>query len=177
MPLTTGITSGAYNSTWNALNVGPTQPGGFRQRYSKSGREVKFDSVGDTPIDVIQLGMRMFIDMVLMDYNLARLSKIEWPWNSVQGEDFTAGRSLFSDAKPFVMTACRNDINPLTRTYPKTIIATGYDIEQDFSGMSERVTPIRLLVFPVAYNAGGYATPTQPTGCGGLVYFFDTFVV
>lgn len=170
------VTSGAYRATWNALALGELQLGGFRHRYSKNGREIKFDSVGDTPVDIIQLGIRMYVDAVLMEYDKVLLSKINWPWHAIHGTDYTAGQSLWEAAKPLILTSCTSGITPLTRTYWKAILATGFEVENSFSGVEERVTPVRLMIFPVKYESdASYSTPLMPSGCGELVYFDETF--
>lgn len=175
MALTTGITSGAYTATWNALAIGELQLGGIRERYQYSSRPIFFDSVGSTPVDHLFGGVVMFLDFVCMNYNAAAIQSMRWPWHATRGMAPVSGGSLWEMAKPLILIGCRNDINPLTKTYYKTILAPGQDVELDFTGSKERTVPIRLMVFPRKYVSGG-ATTELPAGCVDLDYYSETLV-
>ena len=120
--------------------------------------------------------LEMYIDFVCMEYDAPALATMMWPWHALRGIDYVAGQSQWARAKPFIMTSCRSDINPLTITFPKTILATDYDLQLDYTSSKERVIPIRLKVFPVQYNAAGYASPVMPSGCVDIAYFTETSV-
>lgn len=169
------VISGAYNATWNALAVGQLEVGGIRERYSWNGREIRFDAVGMAPVDSLFGGIAMALDLVAMEYNAAAIDTMRWPFHIIPGTVPPAGLSMWEKAKPLVLTGCRDDVDPLTKTFHKTILAPGYDVELDYSANKERSVPLRVLVFPVKY-AADYAVPLMPTGCSDIVYYSETFV-
>ena len=174
---TTRVVSGAYSSTWNALNVGNVALGGYKMRYSYLNREINFDAVGLAPVDALFTGLVLMLDFVCMQYSSAAIMSMSWPWGDItsgRGRVNPAGFSLWDAAKPFVMTSCNAATNPTAMTFYKTILAPGFEVIQDHSGVQEKVVPIRLIVFPVAYSGGGYATPTRPVACTDTVYFSET---
>lgn len=170
------VVNGAYTVTWNSLAVGQLETGGIRERYNWSGREIRFDSVGAMPVDMLFLGAAMAIDLVAMEYDAAAIETMRWPFHAISGTIYSAGVSMWNRAKPLVITSCRTDINPQTKTFIKTILAPGYDVELDYSAGKERSIPLRLIVFPVKYNAAGYATPAMPDGCTDNVYYTETLM-
>lgn len=175
MPLTTGITSGAYTATWNALAVGQVRPGGYKKRYGYESKPIFFDSVGMNAVDMLFGGIHMFVDFVCMDYNAAAINKLRWPFHNLVGTSPVSGYSIWEAAKPFVMTSCRADINPQTITFYKTYLAPNFDIELDYSGTTERILPMRLIVLPRQYVSGAGAT-VLPSGCSDIEYFIETLV-
>lgn len=169
------VTSGAYSATWNALAIGQFELGGIRERYNWQGKEIRFDSVGMSPVTMLFGGIVMAVDFVAMEYDAAAIATMRWPWHANTGQVPPAGTDMWARAKPLILTSCRADINPQTKTFFKTILAPGYDVELDYSAVKERSVPIRLLVFPVKHDAGGYATPAMPTGCLDNVYYTETY--
>ena len=167
------VISGAYSAQWNAVTLGNANAG-YRVNHSYQGRDIRFDSVGTTPVDTIETGLGMTIDFVLMEYDLAAVKAIRWPFHPVEGIKYTAGSSMWSLAKPLILTSCLTGVNPQTITFYKTILAPNFGVEINFSGVMERMVPMRLHVFPVGFDAGGYTIPTLPNGCGELVYFETT---
>jgi len=163
------IIRGSYNATYNALAVGNTEIG-FRHSYSYQGRSINFDAVGGTPVDTIFEGIQMTIDFVAQEYDAAAIGALRWPFNAIIGTVKPAGLSMWQQAKPFILTGCTTGVNPMTITFIKAILAPDFDLDIDYSHR-ERPLPMRLIVFPVAYNGAGYATPAMPTGCGDIVYF------
>lgn len=176
---TTKIVSGAYSSTWNALNVGNVAIGGYKLRYSYLQKEINFDAVGLAPVDTLFTGLVMMLDFVCMQYNSEAIRSMGWPWGDItsgRGRVNPAGFSMWDAAKPFIMTACSGtNANPTSITFFKTILAPGFEVIQDHSGVQEKVVPVRLIVFPVSYDAGGtYATPLRPVACTETAYFKET---
>ena len=173
----TRVVSGAYSSTWNALNVGNVAIGGYKMRYSYLQKEINFDAVGLTPVDALFTGVVLMLDFVCMQFSSEAMYTMSWPWGdttSGRGRVNPAGFSLWDAAKPFIMTSCTAQANPTAITFYKTILAPGFEVIQDHSGVQEKVVPIRLIVFPVAYSGSGYATPLRPVACTDTVYFTET---
>lgn len=166
------VIRGAYNATYNALAVGNTEVG-FRLSYSYRGRNINFDAVGETPVDVIFSGISITIDFVAQEYDAAAIDILRWPFNGIVGSIDPAGLSMWEAAKPFVLTGCTNGVDPQTITFYKTILAPDFDLDIDYSHR-ERPLPMRLIVFPVKYNAAGYTTPAMPSGCTDIVFFEET---
>lgn len=179
---TTVVVSGAYTATWNSLAIGNVGLGGYKLRYSYLQREINFDAVGLTPVDQIFTGLVMMLDFVCMQYNYAAIATMSWPWSvsgmATKGTVKPAGFSMWDAAQPFVMTACCGSMaNPSAITFHKTILAPNYEIVQDHSGVQEKMTPIRLIVFPVAFNTtvSPVHSPVQrPAGCAGTTYYTET---
>jgi hypothetical protein len=167
-----GIVRGAYTATWNALDVGNTELG-FRESYQHRGREINFDAVGETPVDTIFTGVSMFVDMVLQEYDAAAIEDLRWPWHSVPGQMFPAGDSLWELARPLVLTSCRTGTNPQTKSFYKAILATDFDLDILYSHR-ERPLPMRMRIFPLKYNAAGYATPEMVDGCSEYIFYEET---
>ena len=181
MPLDqTRVVSGAYSATWNALAVGNVALGGFKLRYSYLQKEINFDAVGLTPVDMLYTGMIMMIDFVCMQFNSAAIRTMAWPVDDGtggRGRVLPAGFSIWEAAKPFIMTACNESLtpsnNPRTMTFMKTFLAPNFEVIQDHSGVQERVVPMRLVVLPCAYSGSGYATPLRPVACTDTAYFTE----
>lgn len=167
------VIAGAYYATWNALSIGNTE-GGIRTSYNYEGRQIRFDSVGSSLVDVLRTGLAMFLDFVLMEYDAAAVDDLRWPFHSFVGTYADSGASMWAAAKPLILTSCRNDIDPATITFPKTILAPGYNVELDYSGSKERVVPLRLIVFPVKYQAEPSSNYEQPNGCEDAIFFEET---
>jgi hypothetical protein len=178
----TAIVSGAYSATWNALAVGEIALGGWKHRYSYLQKEVNFDSVGMTPVDTLFTGLIMVVDFVAMQYNEDAIFTMAWPWSisgmATRGTVKPAGFSMWDAAKPLIFTACcGTNANPTLITFQKTILAPNFEVVLDHSSTQEKMVPLRLIVFPVAFNSTGTPvhTPVQrPTGCSGTVYFTET---
>lgn len=172
----TRVQSGAYSSTWNALNVGNVALGGYKMRYSYLQKEINFDAVGLVPVDTLFTGLVMMLDFVCMQFSAEAIMSMSWPWGDItsgRGRVSPAGFSMWDTAKPFIMTSCSAKTNPTSITFHKTILAPGFEVIQDHSGVQEKVVPIRLVVFPVAYDGAGYATPIRPVACTDTVYFTE----
>lgn len=170
------IAVGAYNGTWNGLAIGNVGLGGYKKRYNYSRKDVNFDAVGNIPVDTLFTGLNMFVDFVLMQYHKPAIATMTWPWAVQRGNAPAAGKSMWNMAKPLVLTGCNTDINPTSITFMKTIIAPDYEVIHNYEGTVERMIPMRLIVFPVKYNASGYATPARPEGCADVAYFTETLV-
>ena len=166
------VIRGAYNATYNALAVGNTEIG-FRLSYSYRGRNINFDAVGETPVDVIFSGISITIDFVAQEYDAAAINALRWPFDFNIGSISPAGLSMWEEARPFVLTGCTSGVNPQTITFYKTILAPDFDLDIDYSHR-ERPLPMRLIVFPVRYSETGYATPVMPSGCTDIVFFEET---
>lgn len=169
------VISGAYSATWDGDAIGQFELGGIRERYNWQGKEIRFDSVGMSPVTMLFGGIVMAVDFVAMEYDAAAIEAMRWPWHAISGQAPPAGTDMWAAARPLVLTSCRDDINPQTKTFIKTILAPGYDVELDYSANKERSVPLRLIVFPVKYSAEGYATPLMPNGCSDNVYYTETF--
>jgi hypothetical protein len=174
----TRVVSGAFSSTWNALNVGNVALGGYKFRYSYLQKEINFDAVGLTPVDALFTGLIMLIDFVCMQYSSEAIASMAWfmgDSTAGRGRVNAAGFSLWDAAKPFIMTSCNSYNNPTSMTFFKTILAPNFEVVQDHSGVTEKVVPMRLIVFPVSYDSGGtYATPLRPIACTETAYFKET---
>lgn len=168
------VISGAYRATWNALNLGNTESG-FRVSYNYDGRQIRFDEVGTSVVDIIKTGLTMFIDFVLMEYDAAAVDDLRWPVSSIIGTFNNVGSSMWAAAQPLILTSCRA-IDPQTITFYKTILAPGYNLEIDYSGSKERTIPIRLMVFPIRYESEGSGPVEMPGGCEDSVYFEETLL-
>lgn len=171
------VVSGAYSATWNANDIGNVAIGGYKLRYSYLQKEINFDAVGLTPVDTLFTGLVMMLDFVCMQYSTVGILGMSWPWGDItgglRGNVNAAGFSMWDAAKPFIMTSCSNATNPTSITFYKTILAPGFEVIQDHSGVQEKVVPIRLIVFPVAYDGSGYATPSRPVACTATQYFTE----
>lgn len=174
----TGPVSGAYQASWAGDAIGNVQLGGFKLRYSYDERRITYDSVGTAPVDTLFTGLNMSIDFICMEPNLDEVQAMAWPFAAAEGQVNAAGFSLWDAAKPFILTPCSAATDPSVLTFPKTIIAPGFEVSQDFSGVMERTIPMRLIVFPVAYEASepNYAEGSQqrPIACAPTIYFLRT---
>jgi hypothetical protein len=174
----TRVVSGAFSSVWNELDVGNVALGGYKLRYSYLQKEINFDAVGLTPVDALFTGLIMLIDFVCMQYSSEAISEMAWfmgDSTAGRGRVKAAGFSLWDAAKPFIMTSCSMTNNPTAMTFHKTILAPNFEVVQDHSGVTEKVVPMRLIVFPVAYNGDNdYTPPLRPVACTDTVYFTET---
>jgi hypothetical protein len=169
------VIRGSYSGVYDGLDIGETEVG-FRHSYSYNGRNINFDSVGETPVDIIYAGLNMNVDFVAQQYDADAIDDLRWPVNSIVGTVAPAGLSLWTLAKPLLLTSCINGVNPRTLFFPKAILAPGFNLDIDYSH-KERPLPMRLIIFPVKYNADGYegsAGVERPEGCGEIVYFEET---
>lgn len=170
------IVRGAYRATYNGLSIGNTEIG-FRHSYSYRGRNINFDAVGEIPVDVIFSGMNMSVSFVAQEYDAAAIDILRWPFNNDIGTTSPAGLSLWEAAKPLLLTGCNVNTDPQTILFPKAILAPDFELEIDYSH-KERPLPIRLVIFPVTYEADGsdYITePAYPNGCEDVIYFVETY--
>jgi hypothetical protein len=173
------VVSGAYNAVWNGNTVGQVQLGGFKHRYSYEERKIMFDAVGTNPVDTLYTGLSMYVDFVCMQYHEQAIQVMSWPFHTTRGTASAAGFSMWERARPLVLSACDQTINPRTITFYKTILAPNYEVAMDFSGVQERMVPIRLIVYPIQYEGsevGLYSTPLLPAACVDTVYFSETLV-
>lgn len=167
------VIAGSYSGTWNALAIGNTAAG-FRKNYAYKGRQIQFDAVGEANVDQIFTGLNMTVDFVAQEYDAAAIDTLRWPFASTIGRVNPAGLSMWQAAKPLILTSCLTGVDPQTITFYKTILAPEYEISTEYSHR-ERPLPMRVIVFPVKYEAGGdYSTPSHPTGCEEIVYFSET---
>jgi hypothetical protein len=170
------VIRGSYSATYNGLNIGNTEIG-FRHTYSYRGRNINFDAVGETPVDVIFSGMNMRVSFVAQEYDAAAIDELRWPFNVNIGETSPAGLSLWQAAKPLLLTGCNTLTDPQTILFPKAILAPDYDLDIDYSH-KERPLPMQLVIFPVSFESDGsvyYSTPAYPQGCTNVVYFIETY--
>lgn len=171
------VISGAYAATWDGDAIGNVELGGIRERYSYTGKEIKFDAVGQAPVDILFGAPTLMLDFVCMEYDAAAIDAMRWPWHAISGQAPASGASMWQLAKEFILTSCRSDINPQTKTFYKTILAPGFEVQLDYSGVKERSVPIRLMCFPVKYSMENDYTPAlYPAGCLDMVYYTETFV-
>jgi hypothetical protein len=176
---------GAYNGFWGGLAIGQIGIGGYKIRQTYNRRDVNFDSVGMTPVDTLFMGVNMFVDFVVMQYNEAAIKLMTWPWTTrnlsngaqtlVRGQTPAGGASMFDYAKPLVLVACNQDLNPRCITFFRTIIAPDFEQVTNLSGVEERMIPMRMMVFPIAARESPNQPITRPTGCNGIVHFTETY--
>jgi hypothetical protein len=176
---------GSYNGFWGGLAIGQVGLGGYKIRQTYNRRDINFDSVGMTPVDTLFMGVNLFVDFVVMQYNQAAIKSMTWPWtvrnlstgnqNIVRGESPAGGASMFDYAKPLVLVACNTELNPSCITFYKTIIAPDFEQVINLSGVEERMIPMRMMVFPIAARESPNAAITRPTGCNGIVHFTETY--
>lgn len=191
MPATVpNIVSGAYFAYWGAGDYLSTDPisyalgntqTGIRVSHNYQGRDINFDALGAAPADSLFLGVSMTIDFVLMEWGLGgavRPGIEQLRWNSFTGATLgyskPAGGSLWERAKPLVLRGCFNNIDPQEIVFFKTILMPGFDLDTNYSHI-ERVLPVRMMVFPVGYEAEiDPDNPIRPIGCSELAYFEET---
>lgn len=166
------IMRGAYTGSYNALAVGNTQIG-FKTSYSYRARGIVFDAVGSTPVDMLFDGFDMKVSFVAQEWTAAAIDDLRWPFHAIPGELAPSGLSLWTLAKPLLLTSC-DALNtlPATILFPKAILAPDYNLDVDYNHL-ERPLPMQLVVLPVK-KAGSYATPLLPDGCNNVVYFVET---
>jgi hypothetical protein len=205
-----GTISGAYSATYAGLSVGQVAMGGYRMRYSYDVKPINYDAVGSSPVDSLFMGLSMFLDFVCMEFkaDANTIRRMSWPFDinnwggGLRGAVGPAGYSIFKQAQPFIMRACTPAlVDPVTITFPKTYLAPGFEVSQDHSGTTERVIPMRLIVFPVdgTYTTDEVGTYTKigtllglegigntsamltaaatfrpPQGCSNNIYFAET---
>jgi hypothetical protein len=167
------IIRGSYNGLYNGLAIGNTQVG-FRKSYSYQGRNINFDAVGQTPVDIIFAGLQMKVGFVAQEYDAAAIDILRWPFHSIPGRVSPQGLSMWEQAKPLLLTACRTTNIPQAILFPKAILAPDYTIDLDYSH-TERPLPMSLVIFPVRYNSEDpeYETPLIPSGCGEVVWYVE----
>lgn len=169
------VIRGSYSGTYDGLDIGNTEIG-FRLSYSYNGRNINFDAVGETPVDVIFAGLSMSVDFVAQEFDYEAIDDLRWPFYFDIGSMRPSGLSMWEEAKPLLLTSCRTNVNPQTILFPKTILAPGFNLDIDYSH-KERPLPMRLVVFPIKYNSEGYETSgnvERPEGCEDIVYFIET---
>jgi len=164
------VIQGAYTATWNSLALGQTVSG-FELSYMSKARPVQFDAVGETPVDMLFSGMVVVIDAVLAEYNAAAVATLSWPWNAERGIIPITGTSLFTLAKPLVLTSCLN-IDPATVTFHKAILSPDFNTRVLFSGTQPRYLPIQMYVFPIKEDTE--SEPLLPSGCSESQFFLET---
>lgn len=163
---------GSYVGTYNALAIGNTQIG-FKTSYSYRARGIMFDTVGSTPVDMLFDGMDFKVSFVAQEWTAAARDALRWPFSATPGELVPSGISLWTAAKPLLLTACDALTTvPVTILFPKAILAPDYTLDTDYNHL-ERPLPIQLIVFPVK-KAGSYAVPLLPDGCNNVVYYIET---
>jgi len=169
------VIQGAYSATWNGLSLGQTVSG-YEMGYSNQARPVNFDSVGETPVDMLFSGAIVTVDMLLAEFDAAAVATLSWPWDPVRGVIPIAGTSLWQLAKPLVLTGCIENVNPATVTYPKAILAPAYNTRVLFSGTQPRYLPIQMYIFPISETnfSDGSPTITLPSGCSKSLFFVET---
>lgn len=178
---------GAYNGFWGGLAIGQVGLGGYKIRQTYNRRDINFDSVGMTPVDTLFMGVNLFVDFVVMQYNQAAIKSMTWPWTTknlsnntqqlIRGQAPAGGVAMFDYAKPLVLVACNEDLNPRCITFFRTIIAPDFEQVINLSGVEERMIPIRMMVFPIAARESPSQPITRPTGCNGTVHFTETYPV
>ena len=166
---------GAYNGFWGGLAIGQVGLGGYKMRQTYNRRDINFDSVGMTPVDTLFMGVNMFVDFVVMQYNQAAIKSMTWPWSTTRGQAPAGGAAMFDYAKPLVLVACNADLNPRCITFYRTVIAPDFEQVTNFSGVEERMIPMRHIVFPIAARESLSQPITRPTGCNGTVYYTETY--
>lgn len=187
----TAVVAGAYQATWNGLDIGQVGLGGFRHRWNYTKKDIFFDSVGNIPVDQLMTGVSMYLDFIVMQVAQSAIPTLTWPWSIVRGTVPAAGARIWDLAKPLELIAC-DQINttPKTLSFIKTIIAPDYEMLRNFSGTEEQMIPIRMAVLPVAYlTPGPYytisagppitvtynANLTRPVACTDNVYYVETY--
>ena len=171
------VVRGSYYGTYDGVAIGETEVG-FRHSYSYNGRNITFDSVGETPVDIIYAGLNMNVDFVAQQYVAAAIDDLRWPFNFIIGTVAPAGLSIWAIAKPLLLTSCVTGVDPQTIFFPKAILAPGFSLDIDYSH-KERPLPMRLMILPVRYNAEGYEGTGEddilmPSGCTDIIYFEET---
>jgi hypothetical protein len=177
-------------------------------------KTIMYDSVGTSPVDALFMGLTMYIDFVCMEYNqdAQRVARMAWPFDfngiagGKRGTVATAGYSIWKQSKAFILNACLPaTVDPIAIVFPRTYLAPGFEVQLDHSGTTERVTPMRLIVFPTnAFSTPGNSTSGStlvdsyrglqgvanqaalaaaqaqelpPNGCGANLYFVETLNV
>jgi hypothetical protein len=169
------VIRGSYSGTYDGEDIGETEVG-FRHSYLYNGRNINFDSVGETPVDIIYAGLNMNVDFVAQQYDADAIDWLRWPFNFIKGMVKPAGLSLWERAKPLLLTSCLVNVNPRTLLFPKAILAPGFNLDIDYSH-KERPLPMRLIILPVKYRSDGYEGSVElerPEGCTDIVYFEET---
>lgn len=169
---------GAYNGFWGGMYIGQVGLGGYKIRQTYSRRDINFDSVGMVPVDTLFMGVNMFIDFVVMQYNQTAIKAMTWPWdkgNTSRGVAPAGGAAMFDFAEPLVLSACNENLNPKCITFFKTILAPDYELVTNLSGVEERMLPMRLMAFPVNLGQSPSDPVTRPEGCSPVVYFTETY--
>lgn len=165
------IMKGAYSATYNAQAVGNTEIG-FKLSYSYRAKGIVFDVVGGNPVDMLLDGIDMKVGFVAQEWDAAAVPALRWPFSATLGRTTPSGLSMWTAAKPLLMTACNVATLPATILFPKAILAPDYTLDIDFNHLN-RPLPMQLIVFPVK-QAESYASPVLPNGCDDIVYFIET---
>lgn len=185
---------GPYRGTWDGLDLGLTSDG-FRIFHTNTGREITSDMFGDgTVLDRIYTGTTVTLSFTLIHWNAQAVEPMMW-WmgNSAVydwGKVDKIGVKQFDRARPLVLTSCfgptagviQNSMNPtadpVTITFPKTLMRPNAQIESLLSGTQPRLLDIVLDVYPingaVSLNDVNDSDALRPSECGNLRYFFAT---
>ena len=156
---------GAYNVFWGGTYVGQIADGVVIEHFVNK-RLITGDNEGLTPQDAVYQGMEVFAEFTLMEYSIAIVQDMAWPYQTTSiGTQGAVGRldvesSLVkalllnhvqqgSESAGIGTTAATE---PTTFTADRTILAEGFPVRMLYGPNDYRFIPIRLRLYP---NASG----------------------
>jgi len=114
--------------------------------------EITGDNEGDTIQDTITRGNRLYLEMVLQEFDAAGAAAAFWPWSATFGVLGQVGRLGTGIALPLVLTAVAGTTaTPATITCSKALLAPNFNV-RTLIGTRLRQVPIRFLLFPYTHS-------------------------
>ena len=144
--------AGRMTATYGGSAIGQISDG-FTIEHTVTKRLITGDVMGpDTPQDAVYLGMNVFVEFTLMEYNGAATGSIIWPYDATFGETTTVGTLDVASSLTAILvlsdvagTTATNTPNSLTAH--RAIIAAGFPVDLLFSP-DLREIPIRMQLYP-----------------------------
>lgn len=144
--------AGPYTVTYNGNSLGILEDAAPLDMLN-SQIEITGDNEGDTIQDTILRGNRVYMDMVLQEYDAAGAAAAFWPWNAAVGTLGQAGRLGSSIAQALVLTAVAGTTaTPASLTFSKALLAPNFNVRTLF-GTRLRQVPIRFMFLPFTHSA------------------------
>ena len=154
-----GYITGQHTVLWDGTTVGETD--GINMDYVVHKRLITGDNQADTPQDAVHRGVELFLQMTLLEFNLAQVTKAMWPWGATfLDHDLVGKLDVGSFAKAIVLTAVAGtpaaaDASADVWTFSTCILAEDFPVSILFTP-DLRSIPLRFRVYPS--SAGVFGT-------------------
>ncbi len=150
--------AGPYTVQYNGALIGQARDVNIEHFADK--QLITGDNFGTSPQDAVYQGMEVFVDMVMMEHNVATALDCFWPYNDTDGVPGQVGRLdvASSLAKVMLLTAVVGTTAataPATLTAALAILAEGFPVRILY-GPAHREVPVRLRLYPDSANSNRF---------------------